>query len=60
MTELRVHYWPETPDLRELKFFINGKLELSVFCDANDLLLMKNTIGNTINQIAITSRCKHE
>jgi hypothetical protein len=60
MTELRIHYWPDTPHLRELKFFVNEKLELSVFCDANSLTIMKNTIGNAINQIAITNRGKHD
>jgi len=56
MTELRVHYWPDTPDYRELKFFVNGKLQLSTFCNADDLLKMKNKIGDALNQIAITSR----
>lgn len=58
MTELRVHYWPATPHLRELKFFVNEKLELSVFCDVHALALMVNTLEKNINQMLET--CPNE
>jgi len=60
MTELRVHYWPATPHLRELKFFVNSECVLSVFYGADELLKIKNTIGDALNQIAITSRPENE
>lgn len=29
--EIRVHYWPETPELREIKISVFGKVEFSMF-----------------------------
>ena len=44
MTELRVHYWPATPNMRELKFYVNNKLELSVFVDYITAVSLRNEL----------------
>ena len=35
--ELRAHYWPETPHLREIKIFIDGKELVSSFMNQDEI-----------------------
>lgn len=35
--EIKVHYWPETPQLREIKFSVFGKVELSIFLNKKEI-----------------------
>lgn len=56
--EIRVHYWPETPELREIKIFVLGKVEFSMFLNKEEMnhfskVLMKassNVIENENNE----------
>jgi hypothetical protein len=51
MHELKVNYWPATPHLRELKFYCNNNIELSVFCDLEEIKQIKNMLELTIKSI---------
>lgn len=51
MTTLKIHYWPLTPLLRELKFYVRGTLELSVFCDAEEMETIVAMLELHIHQI---------
>jgi hypothetical protein len=51
MIEIRVHYWPVTPNLRELKIFINNKLELSCFADYSQIANISNVLKNVIDDM---------
>lgn len=35
--EIRVHYWPETPALREIKICFMGKVEFSMFLNKEEM-----------------------
>ncbi len=35
--EIRSHYWPKTPDLREIKIFIDGVLIISTFISQDEI-----------------------
>ncbi len=42
--DIKVNYWTSTPNLRELKIYINDKLELSSFCDRQNIDKILNTL----------------
>ncbi len=35
--EFRIHYWPNTPNLREVKLFVDNEIICSYFLNANQL-----------------------
>jgi hypothetical protein len=35
--EIRSHFWPATPDLREIKILIDGEIVQSSFMDCNNI-----------------------
>ena len=62
---IKANYWPNTPHLREMKVYINDKLEASSFCDRQEIdkmltilvgarqeLLMDEMRGNDANMKA--------
>ncbi len=41
---MRANYWPNTPHLRELKMYVHGKLELSSFCNLEEINQIINVL----------------
>lgn len=41
---IKANYWPNTPHLREIKIYINEKLEISSFCDRHQIEKMLITL----------------
>ncbi len=37
LIEFKSHYWPATPELREIKIFIDGRLLVSGFLDQDKI-----------------------
>jgi len=48
MIEIKAHYWPDTPNLVELKLYVNNKLELSYFAEYLELTLMQESLDKMI------------
>jgi hypothetical protein len=51
MIEIKTSYWPATPNLREIKFIVNGKLELSVFCNQRELEAARDIFDEAVKQL---------
>lgn len=46
MIDMRILDYPDAPNLRELKIYVNGKLELSVLVDYMQIQMMKMRLND--------------
>lgn len=50
--EIRSHYWPATPHLREIKIVVDDKVLISKFLKEGEILKLKREIlANIVNSI---------
>lgn len=49
--DIRIHYWPNTPDLREVKLIFEGKCIRSTFVDVSGMKEIQNKFCDFVTEI---------
>lgn len=58
--EIKANYWPNTPELREIKIYYNGKVELSCFCNKEQIENMVIKLKEALSELSKNYKCQHE
>ncbi len=56
--KIKANYWPSTPHLRELKIYVHDKLELSSFCNLEEISRIIDALSQAKKEIQDRARYK--
>ena len=55
--EIRSHFWPNTPNLREIKIVVDGKVIISSFMNADEIFEFANSLDGEIRKLFDEAAC---